>query len=219
MGKSETELSEQLEATRRGYAADPECDQDPPGFSEVASRLALRDYWTISEAANVLCRCHPNRPSDLPGHDALDEQIANLREALRRSDSAKGAPNGDMSLMDAQEVCGWARSKGIALPEPLERQFLDDADQSESTATEPTREHGNAPRFRGQREAVLQAALAVVMRYHHQCLGPNGKVSAKKVVELIEANQTALFEGELPQGSDTMEKHVCVARNLLNAGP
>lgn len=213
MGKRESEIIEAFEARKREAAADPRNDQDPPGISDAVAELAMKDYWTISEAANALCRCQPVRPCGLPGHEVLDKQVQRMRMALHRSTLAADAVNGDESLLDAREICRWARGRDIPLPEPLTCQFLADTEQTPS-ANGSSSENANRIRYLEQQKAILEAALAVVGRFHHQCVNTNRQVKAPAVARLIDANQATLFDtGVAPQVADQMARHIRPALN------
>jgi len=206
-------IRRQQEEHERKAAADPRYQQDPPTFLKAVRQWALRDRWSIAEAANLLCRCEPKRPTGLPGHGRLDRQVQDMRQALHRSALAREGKR-DAALMDAAAGINWARGKSLNLHEELAEQFPGDSGPI-SSDQRPKIVHGNARRYAAQRETVLRAAVAVLARYRHQCLDANGQPTGAAIARLIEVHQATLFDtGVAPQSADQMARHICEALKL-----
>jgi hypothetical protein len=112
------ELQQQQEERRQRAAANPRNAQDPETYEAAARDWALRDKWTIAEAANLLCRCEPLRPSGLPGHLDLDREVNQIKQALLRSELEREGKR-DKAQIRAEAILEWAQRKGIEVPEAL----------------------------------------------------------------------------------------------------
>lgn len=220
VGRAFQEIQRERQRHLEEQAADPRFCQHPTTYAQAVSEWSLRDYWTVAEAANLLCACEPLRPTGLPGqeHEKLDREVRQVQQALLRADLAHDG-KGANARIRAQDVLAWACAKGVALPDALAAQFSSGNEKSTPSNPQPAEPHGNALRFCAQREAILQAAVAVIARYRHQCLDKN-TVSAAAVARQIEVHQDTLFaEGEAPQSTERMRKLIARALNLWDANP
>lgn len=169
-----------------------------PNYAARCHEWALRDYWKVDEAANLLCGTDPARPLHLKGaeHQALNRQVQELRLLILRADIAK---QGTLSKQfAAKDVIQWAKKKGLEVPPPLLA-----AMGHKPTEDKPV--HGNALKNAEKRQQVLGAAIAALVKYPAQCKDRGEKATGAQIAKVLEQQQAILFpDGIAPFSIRTM---------------
>lgn len=101
---------------------DPYHNFNPPNF-EITCEYWLNqmEKWTLSEGANLLAWCNPNRTKDLPGLEKIDDYISGLKNKILRATSVSlialnPSAKPENYEYEAIKLVKWAIQKGIKVP-------------------------------------------------------------------------------------------------------
>lgn len=170
-------------------AGNPNYDYMPSSYISRCEEWAMLDFWTLSEAANLLAGTDPMRPA-IPGHKVLNDKVKRISNWLKNSTVKKEGilPKRYVS----KEVITWAIEKKIDVPAPL----LEIMGHKPKSA-EKSSEHGNAVQNAKKREKVLGAAVRAIALYPAQCRGNGEKYTGTSIARYLEQKQDTFFEGEV----------------------
>lgn len=188
---------EMVRKVQASAAADPRFQKNPPTFRARCSEWVRRDYWTLDEATNLLVGTDPQRPYSIEGQDAMNREVQEMR-ALLQTSAIPSEGKLTRRYLGAQ-VIAWAKKKGLDIPSEL----LDA--MGEKPKDKPV--HGNAIKNEQNRQKVLGAALAAVVKYPGRCKDRGDKFTGRSIATFLEQRALDVFNGEAaPMSVDTMAR-------------
>ncbi|MFZ5621440.1 MAG: hypothetical protein ACOY5W_10490 [Pseudomonadota bacterium] len=191
-------IQDLLDQKKAAATQNPNYRRLGPGYEACCQEWALRDYWKLDEAANLLCGTDSNRPLNIDGpeHQDLNQQVQDMRTLITRADIPK---QGTLSKQyAAKEVIMWAKKKSLEIPPALLAAMGHKPPEDKPV-------HGNALKNAEKRQQVLGAAIAALVRYPAQCKDRGEKPTGTQIAKVLEQQQTTLFpDGTAPLGIRTM---------------